>query len=224
MTTRNAYLQAFNPSPRFGGNGTAWQGRPIFGAGIPNYDNRYSWGRNPLFGADCAPCAASVPQYSGPSCPSPTEGMAAAGVVPNLGPWGMQQLFPNAQASLVRESARGKFLMYGFDSATTIAAAATATLSTAPQKRHIPTRLTISQNLMDSFALSDIRIGVEPVLATVGNLSMAVFAQNATAPDFRAVLAEVGNDISLVVTNITAATPTRFIATMYGVEFPPLVH
>lgn len=112
-----------------------------------------------------------------------------------------------------------KFVMYGFDSRDAIPPGKTATLSTAPQKRHVPTRLTISRFLANSFAVSDVRIGVEPLLATPGNLSAAVFEPNAASPCFRPVLAEVGMDVTVVVTN-TSDAPQRFIAAMAGVELP----
>jgi hypothetical protein len=135
----------------------------------------------------------------------------------------MQAIPPGLRAALGRaaqiEAYRGDDVIYGLDAAA-VAAGATSSLSTSPQKRNIPTRLTVSQTVANNFVLSDIRVGVEPVLATTQNLSMAIFVQDSTAPNFRAVVAEVGMDVSVVVTNISGAA-ARFTATIVGAYLAP---
>ena len=85
---------------------------------------------------------------------------------------------------------------------------------------NIPTRLVVSQTVANNFVLSDIRVGVEPVLATTQALSMAIFVQDSTAPNFRAVVAEVGMDVSVTVTNISGAG-ARFTSTIVGAYIAP---
>lgn len=138
-----------------------------------------------------------------------------------------QNLPPGIRAALGRaaqiESYRGDDVIYGLDSGAPgvpSGAGSTVTLSTSPQKRNVPTRLVVSQTVANSFVLSDIRVGVEPVLATTQALSMAIFVQDSTAPNFRAVVAEVGMDVSVTVTNITGAT-VRFTATIVGAYLAP---
>lgn len=136
------------------------------------------------------------------------------------------QLPPGLRAALGRaaqiESYRGDDVIYGLDSGGTnlIGAGNSQTLSTSPQKRNIPTRLVVSQTVANNFVLSDIRVGVEPVLATTQSLSMAIFVQDSTAPNFRAVVAEVGMDVSVTVTNISGAG-ARFTSTIVGAYIAP---
>lgn len=141
------------------------------------------------------------------------------------GPKAAMQLPPGLRAALGRaaqiESYRGDDVIYGLDSgAAGIPATTTSTLSTSPQKRNIPTRLVVSQTVANNFVLSDIRVGVEPVLATTQALSMAIFVQDSTAPNFRAVVAEVGMDVSVTVTNISGAA-ARFTSTIVGAYIAP---
>jgi len=135
----------------------------------------------------------------------------------------MAAIPPGVRAALGRaaqiEAYRGDDVIYGLDAAS-VAAGTTQSLSTSPQKRNVPTRLTVSQTVANNFVLSDIRVGVEPVLATTQNLSMAIFVQDSTAPNFRAVVAEVGMDVSVVVTNISGAA-ARFTATIVGAYLAP---
>ena len=142
------------------------------------------------------------------------------------GPKAAMQLPPGLRAALGRaaqiESYRGDDVIYGLDSGgtTLIGAGNSQTLSTSPQKRNIPTRLVVSQTVANNFVLSDIRVGVEPVLATTQSLSMAIFVQDSTAPNFRAVVAEVGMDVSVTVTNISGAG-ARFTSTIVGAYIAP---
>ena len=141
------------------------------------------------------------------------------------GPKAAMQLPPGLRAALGRaaqiESYRGDDVIYGLDSGLTpIPAGNPATLSTSPQKRNIPTRLVMSQTVANNFVLSDIRVGVEPVLATTQALSMAIFVQDSTAPNFRAVVAEVGMDVSITVQNISGAG-ARFTSTIVGAYIAP---
>lgn len=118
------------------------------------------------------------------------------------------------------EASRGDFLYYGVDSgAANIGAGATATLTVTPQKRHIPTTIRLSSNVADRFAITDIRVGVEPVLATVGAISAAIFIQDSEAPAFRATVCEIGTDFSITVENMTGA-PARFLCTVVGRYLP----
>lgn len=119
------------------------------------------------------------------------------------------------------EAARGDDVYYGLDTGSAgVNGGSTASLSTTPQKRHIPKRMTVSSTVANNFVISDIRVGVEPVLATTSNMSMAIFIQDATAPSFRAVICEVGMDFTIVITNVTGAN-ARFTASVVGTYLPP---
>lgn len=125
--------------------------------------------------------------------------------------------------AVLTEHARGDDIIYGLDSGTVgVPAGNTVSISTTPQKRHIPKRISLTATVAGNFILSDLRVGVEPVLATTGNISLAIFVQDSTSPPFRAVLCEVGMDVTVVVTNITAGA-VRFTATVIGTYVPPTV-
>jgi len=112
--------------------------------------------------------------------------------------------------------------IYGVDSgaAPLIAAGATATITVTPQKRHIPEKLVLSEAMAAAFLITGIFAGVEPVLATTGPISAAIFVQDSTAAQFKSVIMDVGMDFSVGVTNISGA-PARFTTTVIGKPVPP---
>lgn len=142
------------------------------------------------------------------------------GTAAGLSQAGLHEASALAAAAKV-ELARGDDIMYGIDSAAVnIAAAATATLTVTPQKRHIPQRIVLSAATAANFVVNDLRVGVEPVLATTGAISAAVFIQDASqTPPFRAVVCEVGMTVSIQVTNISGAA-ARFTCTVIGKYLP----
>lgn len=112
--------------------------------------------------------------------------------------------------------------IYGVDSGgvALIAAAAAATITVTPQKRHIPERIVLSTPMAAAFIISGIFAGVEPVLATTGPISAAIFVQDSTSGNFKSVIMDVGMDFSIGVINISGA-PARFTATVRGKPVPP---
>lgn len=163
--------------------------------------------------------ACGVPPQRQPPAPGPFYPQPRP--VPSQ--WGCNPCDPQLAALMGNpmEVARGDDVYYGLDSgAAGVAAATTASLSTTPQKRHIPKRMTVSAAVAGNFVISDIRVGVEPVLATTSNMSMAVFIQDATMPSFRAVVCEIGMDFTITVTNVTAVVQ-RFTAAVGGTYLPP---
>lgn len=112
-------------------------------------------------------------------------------------------------------------IVYGVDSGVTlIPNGATATVTVTPQKRHIPERLVMSAAMAGNFLVTGIFAGVEPVLATTGPISAAIFVQDSTAQNFKSVIMDVGMDFSVGVTNISGAD-ARFTATVVGKPVPP---
>lgn len=141
-------------------------------------------------------------------------------------PGALQAVPAGLRAALGRaaqiEAYRGDDVIYGLDALVPASGApgSTAAISSSPQKRNVPQRIVVSQTVANNFVLSDIRVGVEPVLATTQNLSMAIFVQDSTAPNFRAVVCEVGMDFTVEVTNVTGAA-ARFTATVVGAYIAP---
>lgn len=121
------------------------------------------------------------------------------------------------------EQKRGDDVMYGLDSFGQLPAGCVpgivTTILVTPQKRHVPQRIIISENMANNFVVHDLRAGVEPILIVNGVISAAVFVQNSTTPPFRSVVMEVGNTFSINVENISGAL-ARFTATVLGKYLP----
>lgn len=127
------------------------------------------------------------------------------------------QYNPQAEAF---ELARGNEALFGMDSGAALLAPGTGgTVFTGPQKPCIPTRLVLSDNMANNFTMSNLSVGVEPILLTNGtNINLACFTPQSTASPFRSVLCHVGNTISAAITNFGGAN-ARFIATIYAVPW-----
>ena len=140
--------------------------------------------------------------------------------MPSLDPQATQEaascVVCNAQAA-----ADSLQLVYGVDSgaAPLIVAGATATIIVTPKKRHIPEKLVMSEAMAAAFLITGIFAGVEPVLATTGPISSAIFVQDSTAAHFKSVIMDVGMDFSVGVTNISGAD-ARFTTTVVGKPVP----
>lgn len=118
------------------------------------------------------------------------------------------------------EALQGEAPMFGLDTgAAGVAAAAQATIVVTPQRRNIPTRITLSQNVANAFVIDRLVVGAENLLSTAASISAATFVQDSTAPNFRSPVMEVGMDFSISVTNVTGAVQ-RFTATVHGRFLP----
>lgn len=110
---------------------------------------------------------------------------------------------------------------YGVDSGPAlIGIGLTAQITVIPQKRHIPEKLSLTEAMASNFLITGIFAGVEPVLATTGPISAAIFIQDSTAPAFKSVIMDVGMQFTVGVTNISGA-PARFTSTVMGKPVPP---
>ena len=101
--------------------------------------------------------------------------------------------------------------MYGLIE-TGIAAGASGTPTANPQKRNQPRRLFLSETTADTFIINGISVGVENLLATSGPIAAAIFIPNSLVGDFRRVVCEVSQDVTVQVANISGAQAT-FAAT-----------
>ena len=113
-------------------------------------------------------------------------------------------------------------ILYGVDSGgvTLIPGAGTADVIVTPQKRHIPERLIMSEAMSAAFLIDGIFAGVEPVLATTGPMSAAMFVQDSTLGNFKSVVMDVGMDFTVSVTNISGGA-ARFTTGVKGKPVPP---
>lgn len=122
-----------------------------------------------------------------------------------------------AGPSLVDRPPRaGREFPIGFESATGIAAAGTATVTVQPQVYFRGERLALTNTICTQFDLTDIKVGKDSQLAVSGNLPGECFSNLSVGVRMMLDTAEPGITISLFVLNTTAATTATFKAVLYG--------
>lgn len=153
------------------------------------------------------------------------------GISPGMKPSGGGMMVPKSaggtmdSCGLTRaellELAKGEDYLFGLDSgAAGVNGGITVTISTPPQKRCLPHRITVGDATITNFGCSAISIGVEPVLITTGLMSLAVFRSDSVSPSFRSVPLDVGMDFSMTVTNITLTDGLRYLVTITAKALP----
>lgn len=121
------------------------------------------------------------------------------------------------QAALVRQPAFNKSREYviGFDSTTTVAAAAQATITARPQVPFRGERLIVPSDIAGSFVIDDIRVGKNSQLVAAGAIPARTFEQTGVGVRLRLDTCQVSMDLILQVTNISGGA-LRFRASMIG--------
>ncbi len=222
--THNPYLTPPSaPGAYFGASTGAYAPAPgaIFG-----YGNTPQWGYDRFGRACAAPCEPGPPAHD-PGAEQRLGQLLAIlrhpqGQWPNmpaLDACAEQDVAARVLADAQRHS-DDLTIYYGVDSgAVLVPAGATALVTVTPQKRHIPEKLSLTEAMAAAFLITTITAGVEPVLATTGPISAAIFVQDSTAPAFKSVIMDVGMDFTVGVTNISGAD-ARFTTTVIGKPVP----
>ncbi len=209
----------------------AYFGAASSGVFTPAPGTVFGYGRTPQWGYDqfgraCGPCEPGPPAQS----PGGDERLNQLlnilrhpnGQWPNMPPLDDCSV-QGAGAMVIADAQRHAddlTVYYGVDSgAVLIPAGATALVTVTPQKRHIPEKLSLTAAMAAAFLITTIDAGVEPVLATTGPISAAIFIQDSTAPAFKSVIMDVGMDFTVGVTNISGAD-ARFSTTVIGKPVP----
>lgn len=122
-----------------------------------------------------------------------------------------------AGGALVRQAAPTKAREYplSIDSVATIAAAATALITTRPQCLFRAERLVIGQTIAPSFLVNDLRIGKNSQFVNAGSVPGEAFSHTAQGVRLKCDTAQVGSDITISVTN-TSGGALRFTAALIG--------
>lgn len=122
-----------------------------------------------------------------------------------------------ASGTLVRQTRPDKARDYplSLDSVTTIAAAATASITTRPQVLFRAERLVIGNAIAPSFLVNDLKIGKNSQFVNAGSLPGEAFSNLSVGVTLKMDTAQVGNDIVINVTN-TSAGALRFVAALMG--------
>ncbi len=103
----------------------------------------------------------------------------------------------------------------GYDSTSTIAAAASSTLTQRPQTIFRPERLVVPATIALAFLITDIKVGKNSQLVAAGSIPAAAFSEASTAVSLKMDTCPVGGDISLSVTNFSAGA-VRFLGALFG--------
>lgn len=122
-----------------------------------------------------------------------------------------------ASGTLVKQTRPDKARDYplSLDSVTTIAAAATASITTRPQVLFRAERLVIGNAIAPSFLVNDLKIGKNSQFVNAGSLPGEAFSNLSVGVTLKMDTAQVGNDIVINVTN-TSAGALRFVAAILG--------
>lgn len=103
----------------------------------------------------------------------------------------------------------------GFESATTIIAGASATITSRPQVIFKGQRLVIPSDIAGSFTIDDVKVGKDSQFVAEGSIPARVLQENAVDVAFELDTAQISQDISISVTNIGGA-PAVFRAGLIG--------
>jgi len=103
----------------------------------------------------------------------------------------------------------------GFESSTTIAAGASATITSRPQVIFKGQRLVVPSDVAGSFVLDDVKVGKDSQFVAEGSIPARVLQENAVDVAFELDTAQISQDISISVTNIGGA-PVVFRAALIG--------
>tara|TARA_R100001244_G_scaffold132394_1_gene108869 strand:- start:14648 stop:15295 length:648 start_codon:yes stop_codon:yes gene_type:complete len=131
-----------------------------------------------------------------------------------------------AQAMAVREVNQGTLLKktgptksrefaIGFDSGTTIAAGASATLTQRPQIIFRPERIVVPASLASFFLINDVKVGKNSQLVSAGAIPAATFSETAFGVRLKMDTVQISQDLIMLVTNIDVGAQ-RFLGAMIG--------
>lgn len=103
----------------------------------------------------------------------------------------------------------------GFESPTTIAPGATATITSRPQIPFRGERLIIPSDIAGSFSVLDLRVGKNSQFTSSGAVPARTFQENAVGIRLHLDTAQISQDVTLSVQNIGGA-PQTFRASLIG--------
>lgn len=122
------------------------------------------------------------------------------------------------QATLVKTTipTKSREQVLGFDTVTTVAAGASTNVTSQPQVVFRPDRLTISSAIASDFLINDIKIGRSSQLISSDALPADTFSNLSVGVGLKMDTAQISQDITLSVTNVSAGA-LRFTAALIGI-------
>lgn len=120
-------------------------------------------------------------------------------------------------STLVKEKpiSKGRTVPLGFDSETPIDPGLTRRITARPQVVFKGLRPVVSSDIAGSFIIQDIIVGKNSQFASSGPIPARTFEGNSFGVELDLDTAQIGQDVTMLVTNISAA-PVRFFATLIG--------
>lgn len=126
-----------------------------------------------------------------------------------------QLLAKNAVLVQRNEMFKRREFPLGFDSEANVGAGATITVTTQPQIPFRVERLVVPSDLAGSFVVEELTVGKNPQLAAVVGVPARVFDERAVGVRLHGDTAQVSQNVSLRITNISGAA-VRFRACVIG--------
>ncbi len=123
--------------------------------------------------------------------------------------------YPGGQTLRTRMPSKGREYVMGLDSVATVAAAATAIITTRPQVIFRPDRLVVPASIAASFLINDLRVGKNSQFVSATAVPAEAFTQGAFGVRLKMDTAQISQDIILSVTNISGGA-LRFNAALIG--------
>ncbi len=123
--------------------------------------------------------------------------------------------YPGGQALRTRAPSKGREYVMGLDTVTTVAAAATAVITSRPQVVFRPDRLVIPASIASSFLVNDLRVGKNSQFVNATAVPAETFTQGAFGVRLKLDTAQVSQGIVISVTNVSAGA-LRFTAALIG--------
>lgn len=114
-----------------------------------------------------------------------------------------------------RDPDQARVLWLGFKSAAAIASAASANVSAQPQDVFSARKIVIPSTVAPNFEINDIRVGTASQLSSADPVPAEAFVPDGVAADVRFDTAQVSQNITFSVTNISGA-PAIFRAAING--------
>ena len=123
--------------------------------------------------------------------------------------------YPGGQTVRMTGPEKAREQVMGLDSVSTIAAAATANVIGRPQVTFRPDRLVIPATIAASFLINSFTIGRLPQFVSNGAVPAEAFSQAAVGVRLKTDTAQISQEVTLNVTNISGAA-LRFTAALFG--------
>lgn len=142
-------------------------------------------------------------------------GVAGAAASPAMKNAIAQRMVQNGLMVQRERPTKAREFPLGFESPTTVAAGATATITSRPQIPFRGERLIIPSDIAGSFSILDLRVGKNSQFTSSGAVPGRTFQENSVGIRLQLDTAQISQDVTLSVQNVGGA-PQTFRAALIG--------